>query len=616
MMQKVHRRAETLALARVPRVSDCEGMTQAQPFSTGQFSVRSAALASRRTLGALAVALAALCGTPAALLPCASAQVAPLAGSSSDGRMEATYVGGRFTLTDTILHRPIFQSISNRLFMDQQVTPSVRFVAKPGGADFVYTYTNNTDRPLRLGKVSIPGMRMPGDMEVFRFRQDVFTQQLSNFGFVEAIYPNGTYSPIQIFQDDRHIVGVSLLYNAVEYNHPVQIATVSPGRFPGDNGQHWNVDFRFTHDYFVATIPVGKTRTYTVAVRAVPRDQSWLKTIMPYRDYFRSLYGPVDYIRDPRPIVGEAVSFSGTASDSNPRGFAQTQLRPDVHGWGAWATRLRSYSTQYSTQRVMLWAPSGNFRVHSTLNFPFQFLTGMNSIPRMRDSFSQLASVPSAGINMGFWWGRSQNIMRGWDQGAVGSENFNMTNPEHRALAFAELDMATSVGATMIGLDAYVPRDPGDGYNWLRAMKERAPNVKFITENAASDLIHNLTPTFHEASEIRASHVLADFLNPGHETWAAIQGMRGPGGAVITNPTISQRQAEMRRLCELGFVPLIYGPVPLPSGMLAQDSSRFTIPRELQAMMSAPTAVSSRGMLGATRERRLSGQRIVEVVPP
>ena len=586
-------------------------MTQAHPSSAGHPSIRSAASASRRTFAALAVALAALCGTPASLLPHASAQVAPPPGSATDGRMEAAFVNGRFTLTDTILHRPLFQSLSNRFYFDQQVTPNVRFVPKPGGGDFVYTYTNNTDRPMRLGKISIPGMRMPGNMEVFRFRQDSFTQRLNNFEMAEAIYPNGTYSPVQIFQDDRNIVGVSLLYNAVEYNHPVQIATVSPSRFPGDNGQHWIVEFRFTHDYFVATIPPGKTRTYTVAIRAVPRDQSWLKAITPYRDYFRSLYGPVDYVRDPRPVVGEAISSSGTASDANPRGFNQPLLRPDVHGWGAWANRLRQYPQQQGLQRIMLWAPSGNFRAHPELNFPFQMLTGMNSIPRMRDSFSQLSSVPNASINVGFWWGRSQNIMRGWDQGAVGSENFNMSNPEHRALAFAELDMATSVGATMIGLDAYVPRDPGDGYNWLRAMKEHSPNVKFITENAASDLIHNLTPTFHEAAEIRTSHILGDFLNPGHETWAAMQFIRGPGGAVIPNPTIAQRQAEMRRLCELGFVPLSYGPVPLPSGMLAQDSSRITIPRELQAAASAPAAMSGRGLGGAANRQRLSGQRVV-----
>ena len=586
-------------------------MTQAHSSSAGHRSIRSAASVSRRTLAALAVALAALCGTPASLLPHASAQVAPPPGSATDGRMDAAFVNGRFTLTDTILHRPLFHSLSNRLYFDQQVTPNVQFVAKPGGGDFVYTYTNNTDRPLRLGKISIPGMRLPGDMEVFRFRQDSYTQRISNFQMTEAVYPNGTYSPIQIFQDDRHIVGVSLLYNAVEYNHPVQIATPCAVRFPGDNGQHYNVEFRFTHDYFVATIPPGKTRTYTVAIRAVPRDQSWLKTIAPYRDYFRSLYGPVDYVRDPRPVVGEAISFGGTATDANPRGFAQPLLRPDVHGWGAWANRLRLYPQQYALPRVMLWCPSGNFRVHPQYNFPFQFLTGMNSVPRMRDSFNQLSSVSSSGVSMGFWWGRSQNIMRGWDQGAVGSENFNINNAEHRALAFAELDMATSVGATMIGLDAYVPQNPGDGYNWLRMMKEHAPNVKFITENAASDLIHNATPTFHEAAIINGSHVLADFLNPGHETWAAIQTVRGPGGVVITNPTIAQRQAEMRRLCELGFVPLIYGPVPLPSGMLAQDSSRITIPLELRAAASAPSAVSGRGLGGAANRQRLSGQRVV-----
>ena len=109
-------------------------------------------------LGAgLALAVAALCGAPAALMPGALAQVPPPPGSNSDGRMQAAYAGGRFTLIDSILHRPIFQtSLSSphyldRLVIGQQCTPRIQMVAKPGGADLVFTYTNNTDRPLRLG---------------------------------------------------------------------------------------------------------------------------------------------------------------------------------------------------------------------------------------------------------------------------------------------------------------------------------------------------------------------------------------------------------------------------------------------------------------------------------
>ncbi|MGQ0627178.1 MAG: hypothetical protein ACT4PL_03650 [Phycisphaerales bacterium] len=580
------------------------------PRLTSRSTSRSAPRRSMLARG-LALALFAACGTEGVLVSRASGQVTPDPGSSTDGRMQATYANGRFTLTDTIAHRVLFQSTSSRLVVDHQVTPTIRMIPKPGGADFVYTYTNNTDRALRLGKLSLPGMRLAGNFEVYRFRQDTYPQAFTNFHMVESIYPNGTYSPVQILQADRHIIGVSLLSNAVESNHPVQMCAISPPRYAGDNGQHMNVEFRFSHDYFVAKIPAGTTRTYTVAVRAVPRSESFLKTVVPYRDYFRGLYGPVDYVKDSRPVVGMAVSASGISTETNPRGFTPPNLRPDVHGWGPWANFLRTIPNQ-GLHRVMLWAPSGCFRVHQELNFPSQFMTGINDIPRMRDTFSLMGSVPNqANVSLGYWWGRSVQVMHGWDTGV--STGFDIRNPQHQQIMLAELDMAVRGGATMVGLDAYVPPNPGDAYRWMQRMKERAPNVKFITENAASDLIHNLAPTFREAGEIHRADAMADFLNPGHETWGAMQYIRDGNGQIIAAPTMAQRQAEMRRIAALGFVPLVYGPLAVPNTLLSVDSSRTTVPRELQPAQSMNTGSSS--LLNAARQRRASGTRVITVVP-
>jgi hypothetical protein len=554
--------------------------------------------AGARVLG-LALALGG-CGAVPGLLNEAHAQ----ASETSDGRMHATYIGGRFHLTDTITHRPLIQTPSTQLWRAGDIVPDIQVLPKPGGADIVYTFRNTTQVPKRLGVLCLPGIRFPGTVEHYRFRQDTYTDTLSNFALAEAIYPNGTYSPIVSIQDDRHVLTASLLYPAVDYDHQVQYTLSGLARFPGDGGQHWGVEFNFQHTRFNVMLPPATTRTYTVAVRAVPRDQNWLKTVVPYRDYFRSLYGPVDYVRDSRPVVGEAVSAAGVSTDQNPRGFLQgSRMRPDLNGWGPWANKLRTYPN-FGYNRVMVWAPSGCFR-YSQLNFPYQFMTGMNSIPLMRSTLPELASVAGPNMALGFWWGRCLHPMRGWD---VGMEDWNLdvNNPQHIAMAFAEVDMAVAAGATMIGLDAFSPGTPGVGYNYLKRLKQRAPNVKFISENAASDLYHNLAPTFHEAHGCLRPHVLADFLNPGHEIWASITRMLRP---TTGTPTVAERQAEMRRVAELGFVPLIYGPTPVPSGLLAVESWRTTIPPELRTappMPEAPQAASATG--GGTQQQSMSRQ--------
>lgn len=521
------------------------------------------------------------------LMPTAAAQVAPPPGSNTDGRMEATYTGGRFTLTDNILHRPIFVSILNRLVADQQCTPRIQMIPRPGGCDLVFSYTNNTDRPLKMGRIVLPGLRLSGNVKMFRFRQDTSVESLSGFEPADAIYPIGSYSPVMVLQDERHIVGLSLLYKAVEFNHPVQMCISSPERFPGDNGQHWNAEFRFTHDTFVATIPAGQTRAYTVAVRAVARDQSWLKTLVPYRDFFRSTYGQIDYVKDPRPVVGLMVSASGIADDANPRGFLPPTLRPDIHGWGPWANMVRSMPGQ-GFNRVMLWGPSGTFRNHAELNFPSLFMSGMDGMPRLRESFTQLSATAGPNLSLGFWWGRSLDVMTGWDTGQ--STRLDPQNPQHVRQLLGELDLAVQGGATLIGLDSYTPLNPGDGYQWIRSLRAHAAKVKFITESASVDIYHNITPAYRDGALISAPDVLADFINPGHETWAGVQQVKGPGGQPIPNPTIAQRQAEMRRLADLGYIPVIFGSVPVPPGLRAVNSSISTIPRDLLPGSAPPPA--------------------------
>jgi hypothetical protein len=489
-----------------------------------------------------------------------------------DGRYRVGFANQQLTLVDNIQFRTLMGDCT-AVFYSGALVPAMRMEPRDCGADIIITIANDTDQVQPLGAFSIDGIRLPANLKQWIFGQDASVRTLTTFDwFNHWVYPNDTYSPVQVIGDNRHILGFSILYPVVEYDHEVEIYLIGEeNSTPTGGPPHWKVQFRLRGD-----LPRGASRSYTIAIRATTANRSYLYTLVPYRNYFRSQFGPVHYTRDARPISGSSAGAIHTVSSSNPQGWAP--LRPDLNGWTTWVNQLVARRSS-GYRRVMLWTPSGVFPSTSSLNFPYRFMTPINDYPQARSTLNEFHRVRNAGMEMGFWWGNNATLMRGWANTVA--EPFDPQNPQHVALGFAELDVAVGAGATMIGLDAFKQNSPANMHRWLLMLREHAPNIKFITENAASDYLHNVCPTFHEALAVRNPHVLADFLNPGHETWAAIASTP-ESRQHNRNPTTAEVVREVRRVADLGFVPLVYGVFTLPSSIKGAESWTRSIPRDLQ----------------------------------
>ncbi|MFN0012065.1 MAG: hypothetical protein ACKVS8_10520 [Phycisphaerales bacterium] len=495
------------------------------------------------------------------------------------------------------------------------IKPTIALVNAAGGADMVVTFKNSTSAPQKLGTIGLTGVRFGPNVKHWQFGQDTKVMEAKGFGTsITLTYPGGTYSPVQVLSDGQHTVGISLLYPVVEYGHTVQRFMVGSEKRPGmsESERTWAVGYRLDGE-----LPPGATRTYTLAVRAAAASQSWLETVVPYRDYFQRTYGAVKYQRDDRPVVGMAAAFMEKAGPGNPRGWVDQAYRPDVNGWGPWAAKLKADAARGGYQRAMLWTPSGVFD-KSKGNFPFQFMTGIMNLPKAAATVGELAAVSADGkIDLGYWWGHSVSVMKEWNPSA--SHPLDPTSADDVARGFAELDTAVAAGATMVGLDAFQMAKPRALYQWMQMMQARHPKVRFITENAASDLIHNLAPTFHEAAHVHNPHVMADFLNPGHETWAAMTTW-GPNVAVGKVPTQAQKEQEIQRLRGLGFVPLTYGVVVQPANPADSRSWLRTVPETLRATdlsrLSTDVRVRATGPLLPGKQVEMARLPSQSKVPP
>jgi len=532
-----------------------------------------------RALVSLALAIGALVARPAAAQPTPTVP-------TPDGRYRVGFNGQQLTLIDNALFRTLLGDSTLNLFSDTTLTTSVQMLPQRFGADLVITYTNAADSAQPLGRINIDGIRLPGSCRQWTFYQDATTRLLSGYTWRNHnLYPGDWYAPVMVAGDERHTLGFQILYPVVDYDHDVTLWWIGvPDTTTRGGPPHWTAQF-----ILGGTLPPGQSRSYTIAIRATTADRSFLYTLTPYRDFFRARYGPVHYLRDARPVMGDAAATTTDISNANPQGWTNGNLRPDVHGWSRWVDLLLNRRS-LGYQRFMLWVPSGVFPAGHPLNFPFRFMTPINDFPVARDSMSQFQRFRQQNAEIGFWWGNSATLMHGWSNPTA--ERFNPNDPEHVRLANLELDMAVRAGATMIGLDAHYQRSPANMVRWITAMKQRAPGIKFITEAASCDILHNLTPTFHESGAIRTPHILADFLNPGHETWAALS---APVEAVRENrnPTHAEMAREGQRVAALGFVPLMYGPRALPSTLRAAESWRTTVPRDLQLPDPRPNRIST-----------------------
>lgn len=472
------------------------------------------------------------------------------------GRFSATMnSAGLVTITDNTNQHQVVSPNNLPIAYESELRVSREFRPADGGADIVITLINDTPTDQPLGKIGIGGIRFGNQIEIGDFRHDAkfveFDSRGGRFTTATRNYPEDLYSPIGVIRDGDYTLGMSLNYPILEYEHGITASFHVPGGQYIQSGQCWNGEFNL-----LGTMKPGETRQYTLSLRVVENERHFLNTLIPYRDYFQEMYGAVRYERDPRPVIGSFIGAVANLSSSNIYGYDGNSRRPDISGWGPWANYLAG-APERGYQRVMLWCPSGMFREHADMNFPFQFMTGMANVPLVADTAYLLKErVSDQGINLGFWWGRSSQIMRTWDTDQT--ESLDPDNPDHVALAFAELDLAVQRGAKTIGLDAFVYTPGWDGFRWIEMMKDRYPDLGFVVEPSGPDFQHVIAPTWVEGlHHITTPPILADFLVPGHETWCNTrmdlwQHFRGQ----VPNDAI--KNGYWQQLADMGYVVVSY----------------------------------------------------------
>lgn len=498
--------------------------------------------------------------------------------ATAPGRFVGTMTNDKITLRDLRDNTQLIRPAPRGVISSTHCSAETTFTAVDNGFDLQLTYRNNGATPATVGEIKIGTFRLGNTPWVYDFRVDAkrIPLDIRRTGAAsgpDLTYPGVLYSPVSVFGNDRVAIGVQMMYPILEYQHNL-IVNFKGAMVAGEPA--WEAGF-----YIDSQVAPGQSRNYTIAVRIVDAGDAWIRTLVPYRDYFKQNYGEVRYNRDPRPVSGLTMADSRDQSGGNPWGIScPPAWRQDLNGWSRWAAFIRQRPTR-NYSRVMLWKPTGLYPgSNANTVFPFRFMTRMNEFPAMRSSLNELRSMPSAALQVGYWWGSSTNIDRGWSPSAM--EPLNIHNPDHIARANAELDMAVSLNASMIGLDAFGYRVPAwELHAWLRTMQTRAPHIRFITENALGDIFHVYAPTFVYGHDVQTPKVLADFLVPGHETWATV--MFNMLATRLGRPlNDAEKHAEIARLCDLGYIPVVFDDFSLlGKNYTAAESWRTTIPGDL-----------------------------------
>jgi len=455
----------------------------------------------------------------------------------------------------------------------------IDFVPVLNGFDARVTLRNPTGSPVRMPTMHVGGIRFGQEIGAYDFRIDCKPEVLNhrdrNYSGRGAPYPGDNYSPVEVLHDDQHTIGFSLLYPVLEYEHRVRVQPISPGGMYTHGGRNWEVVIILDGD-----LPAGAEREYVIAVRVQPTSMPWQLTLLPYREYFHSLYGGVRYTRDSRPVAGQPVAILAGISPDNPRGYVGD--RPDVDGWRSWANKLRE-SHYRGFDRFMVWVPTGLYdaEVARPFNFPAQFMTELYNMPRSRDTLHELSALADIGMEMGYWWGHSQWVATQWNPSSVAT--LDRKNPDHVRRMLAEVDVAAALGAKMIGLDAFAYMPDWEAYRWLRQKQERYPGMQFIAEPSPSDIIHTLAASFFMWHETQNPHYLADFLLPGHESWV---GVAFNTIEMFQGRTLStqERRLELERAASWGYVNCVFDRFldnPRDPRLRAAESWRNTLPQGL-----------------------------------
>ncbi|MCK6418873.1 MAG: hypothetical protein L6Q57_08070 [Alphaproteobacteria bacterium] len=455
------------------------------------------------------------------------------------------------------------------------------FESKPNGYDITVTLVNTGPAARCIGAffaANIPFLNGDQDGAVayrsfnylFKQDQELPAKTSGNNKYFQTgtdFYPStNVYSPAIVARGKiasadggsrEYSVGVAMQYPVLEYRHDFAIgleAVLNHYRVsmsPNPKKGRYNPNFNLQP--YDADNPTGHIRTYkfTVRVMADPTEaekkekNAWLRLLEPYREFFQKKYGAVRYLRNPTPVSGYGYAqTSYLDAKTNPHGFFPN-LRPDENGFGPIVNQLQMMTKPldqggYGWNRSMMWSPSGLNLLLET-NYRFEMLSHIENIQasdgshRMRDTLNLLTDYTQNKSGFGFWWGRSTEVtLGGWNSSA-----YTLYDPHDltlREASFKEVGLAHEYGARWIGLDQFAQRG-ALGMEIIEDWQVHYPEIHFVGESMQPDIMHVVAGAFMQSNKLKGEYagseqsfcanapkklqplVLADFINPGHETW-------------------------------------------------------------------------------------------------
>jgi hypothetical protein len=382
------------------------------------------------------------------------------------------------------------------------------------GYDVTYVVFNPTGQSSALPKFWIEGHHLQQTIDYLHFQFGTKWQTLVVPPYTLAIteqnrYPRNRYAPVAVVRDGHVAIGVSLQYPVLEYKHDV-----SPEfRHYTYMDDEWAVFAGLDGD-----IGPGESRTYKLMVRfALPAD--WMHTLAPYREYLWSVYGhKAHYAQDLRPILGRAMSTLSLIGPDNQRGFITNwqmgqPYRVDLHGWVVEVNYVLNYLAGSGHKRLMMWTASGMYDQYVQNNYPPQTLTEWSQPMMATDG--EWHRYEDAGIDLGFWHGRSVQIADQWNDPVL--DSLDVSNPAHTATAMNEYVLAMQRGASSVGLDSFRKLDLWNAMPWLQSMQSQCPGMRFYAEPQCADILHFHIPFCTDHTNVPTAPLLADYLVPGRE---------------------------------------------------------------------------------------------------
>ncbi|MFN5660652.1 MAG: hypothetical protein ACK48N_01010, partial [Planctomyces sp.] len=537
----------------------------------------------RAALRAAILGLATLAGVPAMALAQGTLSMPARSATTADN-FEVEFNTGLLSFRDKNgsareLIVPDYSAVTHR----GPVNSIVTIEPADAGFDMRVTFTNTTGAAQEFPRLILARFDM-GMITWWDFRNGSTPRTFSPTGREETIhvsdYPADNYSPVLVFGDTQHTIGISAIYDVIGYDQSVRMMLGAVPQKPGQHGAGLRVYINAD-----GLIPAGATRSYRYAIRVARAGEAWLSTLEPYREHFRATFGGVRYSLDRRPVTGRTMAEASRFTPDNPRAFVNDTLRPDRFGYGPWVETLRRDAPNRNYKRLMIWAPAGMFMNNRHLNFPSRLFSGVRGIPMMENTVGELARIPGPNLEVGYYWGYPTLVMPSWDQDIA--IPFDVSNSDHVAWGYYELDQAVRLGATMVGLDAFVIASPATQYRWLSALSARAPGVKFLVELSGADFLHTMAANFYTSNLVTGPDILAHYLLPGHESWASIRFdviERETG----RRATEQEKAAEFARVADAGFVPLDFAGATVPEGMLAANVYTSVIPSSLRLSPAPP----------------------------